>query len=109
MINNPYLKSKYIVDMFLSKRFPDKIQMFNTKNVVGDDMKTIYDDGTVKIEYCEHWGYIEIFGLSEKDYEEIYLLHNGSAVSEKKYFNLQDILDLIDDWNKFYIERRNKE
>lgn len=92
MINNYYLESKYIVDLFLSKRFPDKIQMFNTKNIVGDDMETIYDDGKVKIEYSKEYDYIEIFGLSYRDYEEIYFLHN---------------LDFIKLWNEFHGEKED--
>lgn len=66
------IESKYIVDAFLSKRFPNKIQIFNTKNTAGDRMETIYNDGTVKIDFCSHWGYIEIFGLSGEDYEYIF-------------------------------------
>lgn len=90
-MNNIYhLESKYIVDMFLSKRFPDKIQMFNTKNVVGDEMETIYDDGKVKIEYSKGYDYIEIFGLSNWEYEEIYFLHN---------------LDIIELYNEYLKEK----
>lgn len=111
MSNNPQIESKYIVDAFLSKRFPNKIQIFNTKNVVGDKMETIYNDGTVKIDFCSHWGYIEIFGLSGRDYEYIYFLHDGDSHPEDGYFTLQDIFEVIaaDALNKLGIDLKSEE
>ncbi len=46
------------------------IQVFNTRNTVGDFMTTIYNDGKVQIDYCSQWGYLEIFGLNLDDYDE---------------------------------------
>lgn len=46
------------------------LQVFNTKNTVGDFMATIYNDGKVQIDYCPHWEYVEIFGLNLDDYDE---------------------------------------
>lgn len=85
------MNSKYIVDAFLTKKFPNKVQIFDTKNVVGDSMQRIYDDGTVQIDYCKQWGYIEIFGLPKKDYEEIYMLHDGAPFPEEEK-TLSDLL-----------------
>lgn len=47
--------------------------MFDTRNFVGDFMITIYDQDDIQVDYCPHYEYIEIFGLSEEDFERINL------------------------------------
>lgn len=58
---------------FLKEMFPEKIQMFDTRNFVGDFMITIYDQDDIQVDYCPYYEYIEIFGLSEEDFERINL------------------------------------
>lgn len=53
---------------FLKKRFPNKIQMFDTRNFAGDRMITIYDSNGVVIDYCPDYDYIEIFGLTDDEF-----------------------------------------
>ena len=48
---------------FLKEEFPDGIQTFFTKNLVGDYMYVIYNEDDISVEYCPTWNYIEIFGL----------------------------------------------
>lgn len=60
--------NKENVISFLKKRFPNKIQMFNTRNFVGDHMITIYDSNGVVIDYCPGYEYIEIFGLTDDEF-----------------------------------------
>ena len=48
---------------FLKEEFPNGIQTFFTKNLVGDYMYVIYDEDDISVEYCPTWNYIEIFGL----------------------------------------------
>ena len=59
---------------FLQKEVPE-IQAFNVPNIAGDQMDLIYQDGEVEVWHCEYWGYIEIFGLTDKQFES--LLHDG--------------------------------
>ena len=41
---------------------------FFTRNVVNDEMKTIYiKSGEYTIDICEGWGYFEIFGLTDTE------------------------------------------
>ena len=47
-------------------------QTFNTRNVVGDEMVTIYDDDGIIVDMCYDYGYIEIFGLTEEEYAGLY-------------------------------------
>lgn len=60
--------NKENVISFLKKRFPNKIQMFDTRNFVGDHMITIYDSNDVVIDYCPDYDYIEIFGLTDDEF-----------------------------------------
>ena len=34
-------------------------------------MDTIYSDDEILIEVCHYWGYFEVFGLSEEEFEEL--------------------------------------
>lgn len=52
---------------FLQKEVPE-IQAFNTPNIAGDPMEQIYKDGEVEVWHCKQWGYIEIFGLSQSQF-----------------------------------------
>ena len=56
---------------FLRNRFPNGIQMFDTRNIAGDSMETIYHYDGILVDYCYYWEYIEIFGLSEDEFETV--------------------------------------
>lgn len=60
--------NKENVISFFKKRFQNKIQMFDTRNFVGDHMITIYDSNGVVIDYCPDYDYIEIFGLTDDEF-----------------------------------------
>ena len=64
--------------LFLKEEYPD-IQAFNTRNLVGDEMTTVYEKNGIIVDFCEHWGYIEIFGLPDTEFE--YLLRKGICYS----------------------------
>lgn len=63
---------------FLKEEFPDGIQMFDTRNLVGDPMSNIYLEDGIKVDYCYYYEYIEIFGLSEEEFEKVYNEVNGN-------------------------------
>lgn len=69
-------KSKVIqhVVNFLMVEFPNGIQMFNSRNIVGDEMETIFQSRDVSIDYCNDYDYIEIFGLSEPEFQMVKLI-----------------------------------
>ncbi len=56
---------------FLKEHFPKGIQMFNTPNLAGDFMIQIYEDGEIYVLYAPGWNYIEVFGLTNKQFEEL--------------------------------------
>lgn len=53
------------------------MQTFDCRNLVNDPMKTILAENGVFIDYCPNWLYLEIFGLTKAEYQ-----------------NLADILDI---------------
>lgn len=55
---------------FLQKNYPN-IQAFNTSNLVGDFIVNVYNKDGIKVYYCEYWDYIEIFGLKDKQFEDL--------------------------------------
>lgn len=69
MIEN---KTQKVID-YLKKEFPNKIQMFDTPNIVGDAMSLIYNEDGIIIKYCYAWNYIEIFGVTDDEYEKIFM------------------------------------
>lgn len=54
---------------FLKDRFPDGVQAFDTRNIAGDSMVTIYYDGEIMVNYCPSYEYIKIFGLTKEQFE----------------------------------------
>lgn len=47
------------------------VQAFNTRNIAGDRMETVYKDGDIIVDYCKGWEYIEIFGLTEEEFDDL--------------------------------------
>ena len=56
---------------FLKKEFPNGIQMFNTRNLVGDQMRTIYNEDGFVVDYCYGYEYIEVFCLSDEAFNRL--------------------------------------
>lgn len=45
--------------------------IFNTRNIIGDRMTLLYDDGKLQIDICYDWQYFEVFGLTDEEFEEL--------------------------------------
>lgn len=45
--------------------------IFNSRNIVGDRMKTIYNNNGLVVDMCSECKYLEVFGLSDKEFEEL--------------------------------------
>lgn len=67
------MKEKRLIKLkkFLKEVFKKSIQAFTTKNIAGDFMVTIYNKDGIQIDYAPGYGYIEIFGLTDEEYEEL--------------------------------------
>ena len=45
--------------------------IFDTANIIGDEMDTIFDEDGLVIKICYYYEYFEVFGLSEADFREL--------------------------------------
>jgi hypothetical protein len=45
--------------------------IFDSRNIAGDSMDTIYYDGNLQIDICYNWEYFEVFGLSDEEFKEL--------------------------------------
>ena len=50
----------------------DRIQMFRTRCVFPDTMERIYYADDIKVDFCPGWVYLEIFGLTDDEYAEVF-------------------------------------
>lgn len=48
--------------------FDGKIQVFDSRNIMGDYMENIYFGDGIMIDYCGN-GYIEVFGFTDSEYK----------------------------------------
>lgn len=56
--------------IFLQENYPNE-QAFNTRNLIGDNMRTVYDEDGIIVDYCYEYEYIEIFGLTDVEFENL--------------------------------------
>ena len=45
--------------------------IFNTRNLVGDAVGTLYNEDGLCIDGCWYYSYFEVFGLSDEEFEEL--------------------------------------
>lgn len=45
--------------------------IYDSRNIVGDWMTNIYDDGDLTIDICYSYSYFEVFGLSNTEFDEL--------------------------------------
>ena len=50
--------------------------IYDTRNIVGDRMTTIYEDNELTIDICYDYSYFEVFGLSKIDFNELKKFYN---------------------------------
>ena len=55
---------------FLQENYPNE-QAFNTRNIAGDSMERVYDEDEIIVDYCYYYSYIEIFGLTDEEFEDL--------------------------------------
>lgn len=69
MNNNIDIVISALFEHFSSTIYADStIQIFNTRNIVGDEMETIYEKDSITIDWCDGYGYYEVLGLSSEEF-----------------------------------------
>lgn len=51
--------------------------IFNSQNILGDAMTTIYEGEGLTIKICYHYAYFEVFGLSDADFRALEKYYNS--------------------------------
>ena len=60
-----------LIDFFKNhKEYVPGSGIYSTRNLVGDPMDRIYNDGEVRVDICYGYDYIEIFGLTDDEFHE---------------------------------------
>lgn len=56
--------------------------IFDNRNIVGDETRTIYESKGLTIDICFNYSYFEVFGLSDAEFEELESYYDSLAESE---------------------------
>lgn len=56
----------------LKKKFPRRIQMFNTSGIADDEKEVLYKSHMATVLYAPGWKYVEVLGVSENEYKDIF-------------------------------------
>ena len=50
-----------------------RIQLFDCPDTAGDNKDILYQNGDVIVYYCHYYDYAEVIGLSDKDYNKVFV------------------------------------
>lgn len=56
--------------------------LFNSSNILGDPMVTLYDKDGLTIDICYYYSYFEVFGLSNEEFQELSNFYRNLEVEE---------------------------
>lgn len=87
---------------FLQKHYPN-IQAFDCRGCLGDDVEEVYNQDGISVLYCSEYNYIEIFGLTAEEFED--LLDPDSFLGE----SLRTFSEVLDCQEEFMMYKINYE
>lgn len=102
--------------IFLQENYPNE-QAFNTRNWIGDNMGTVYDEDGIIVDYCYEYEYIEIFGLTDVEFENLIddygmlkkfndeMMEENSIKNEQS--SIEEAIKIMEHWIEY--EKNNKE
>ena len=61
-------KAKKVIKEYIKEA---ECGIYNTRNIAGDSMTTIFDEDGLQIDICYHWEYFEVFGLNREEFQEL--------------------------------------
>ena len=56
--------------------------IYDTRNIAGDIMDTLYEDEGLTIDICHYYSYFEVFGLGDEEFEELKEYYNSLSRKE---------------------------
>jgi hypothetical protein len=45
--------------------------IFDTRNILGDFTRTVFNENGLTIDICDDWRYFEVFGLTDEEFLEL--------------------------------------
>lgn len=57
--------------------------IFDSRNIIGDRMITLYKDESLTIDICYNYAYFEVFGLTNKEFKELEKYYDSLEKEEK--------------------------
>lgn len=61
-----------IVKKIIAENIDDaRCGIYDTRNIVGDYMDTIYDSDDLTVDICYGYAYFEVFGLTDNEFAEL--------------------------------------
>lgn len=66
--------------MFLHNEGYEGMQAFNTRNTAGDAMYCDYDKDGITMDVCYQYEYVEIFGLTKEEWNEITVTNRYTTI-----------------------------
>ena len=55
---------------YIKANYHSRIQVFFSRNTMGDEMETVWSEDGVTIEYCPYYDYLEVFGLMDDERQQ---------------------------------------
>lgn len=55
----------------------DCMPAYNCHTTAGDELETIYEEDGITVDWSYKWSYIEVFGLTEAEFEELLEMSDG--------------------------------
>lgn len=68
--------------------------LFNTRNVVGDYLETLFDGQYFTLEICYNYGYFEVFGMNDEEYQTLLIYYERYVA---KYYEEKEEKDMLED------------
>lgn len=60
--------------------------LFRTRNTADDRMETIYKSDDLQIDICYDYGYFEVFGLTDEEFNELDKYYADISSTVEKYW-----------------------
>lgn len=76
--------------------------IFNNANKIGDKMDAIYISDTLVILICREWGYFEVFGLSNEDFETLREFYRSLGAEEEEDITIPGFEEAFEALDKLF-------
>lgn len=79
-------------------------ELFDSRNIVGDPMETVYENNGVTIDYCSQYDYSEIFGLTTAEFNIINMENEKYMLMKELYSVKEKIITFLKQLNLEQLE-----